>query len=149
MPSPRRSTGGAHVAGSTISCASASAPASSISSPLPAFARGDENENNAAWEGGINAATGVYTDIPPLASLIGGNPVYSAIPMASAYGGILGALSASLGLFDRQRNGRGQRIEVPLADAVMSAMALLIVRMEGQPQRYNYPPINDTMIWGT
>ena len=113
---------------------------------LPAFARGDENENNAAWEGGINAATGVYTDIPPLASLIGGNPVYSAIPMASAYGGILGALSASLGLFDRQRNGRGQRIEVPLADAVMSAMALLIVRMEGQPQRYNYPPIDDTMM---
>jgi crotonobetainyl-CoA:carnitine CoA-transferase CaiB-like acyl-CoA transferase len=113
---------------------------------LPGFAQGDENETNAAWEGGINAATGVYTDIPPIVSMIGGDPVYSAIPMASAYGGILGALSASLGLFNRQRSGHGQRFEVPLADAVMSAMALLIVRMEGQPPRYNYPSVDDTMM---
>ncbi len=113
---------------------------------LPGFARGDENESNAAWEGGINAATGVYTDIPPIVSLIGGDPVYSAIPMASAYGGILGALTASMGLFERHRSGRGQRFEVPLADAVMSAMALLIVRMEGQPPRYNYPSIDDNMM---
>ena len=66
--------------------------------------------------------------------------------MASAYGGVLGALSASLGLFQRQRGGQGQYIEVPLADAVMSAMALLIAKIEGQPARYNFPSIDHTMM---
>jgi len=113
---------------------------------LPGFARGDENHDYPAWEGMIGAAAGVYTDIPPLGPLIGGNPVYSAIPMASAYGGVLAAVSASMGLFHRQRSGRGQRIEVPLADAVMSAMALLIVRIAGQPPRYNFPPVDHTML---
>ena len=113
---------------------------------LPGFAQGDENHQYPTWEGMIDAAAGVYTDIPPLGPLIGGNPVYSAIPMASAYGGVLGAASASMGLFHRQRSGRGQRIEVPLADAVMSAMALLIVRIAGQPPRYNFPPVDHTMM---
>ena len=113
---------------------------------LPGFAKGDGNERNPAWEGGINAAAGVYTDIPPLVPLIGGDPVFSAIPMASAYGGILGAVTASMGLFHRQRCGHGQRFDVPLADAVMSAMALLIIRIEGQPHRYNFPPLDDTMM---
>lgn len=113
---------------------------------LPGFAEGDENHEIPAWEGIINAAAGVYTDIPPLGPLIGGDPVYSSIPMASAYGGVLGALAASMGLFHRQRSGRGQRFEVPLADAVMSAMALLIVKIEGQPQRYNFPPVDHTMM---
>jgi len=113
---------------------------------LPGFAHGDENHNYPAWEGMIDAAAGVYTDIPPLGPLIGGDPVYSAIPMASAYGGVLGAVTASMGLFHRQRSGRGQKFEVPLADAVMSAMALLIVRIEGQPARYNFPPVDHTMM---
>ncbi len=113
---------------------------------LPGFARGDDNHGQPAWEGMISAAAGVYTDIPPLGALIGGEPVYSAIPMASAYGGILGAVTASMGLFHRQRTGQGQCFEVPLADAVMSAMALLIVNIEGQPQRYNYPPVDHTMM---
>ncbi len=113
---------------------------------LPGFAEGDENRNTPAWEGVIDAAVGVYTDISPLGPLLGGEPVYSAIPMASAYGGVLGALSASLGLFHRQRGGSGQHIEVPLADAVLSAMALLIAKIEGQPARYNYPSIDHTMM---
>ncbi|MCZ6774076.1 MAG: CoA transferase, partial [Proteobacteria bacterium] len=113
---------------------------------LPGFAEGDKNHDMPAWEGIIDAAVGVYSDISPLGPLLGGDPVYSAIPMASAYGGILGALSASLGLFHRQRGGKGQRIEVPLADAVMSAMALLIAKIEGQPARYNFPSVDHTMM---
>jgi len=113
---------------------------------LPGFAEGDENRDTPAWEGIIDAAVGVYSDISPLGSLLGGEPIYSAIPMASAYGGVLGALSATLGIFHRQRGGAGQRIEVPLADAVLSAMALLIAKIEGQPSRYNYPSIDHTMM---
>ncbi len=113
---------------------------------LPGFAEGDENSDTPAWEGVIDATVGVYSDISPLGPLLGGEPVYSAIPMASAYGGVLGALSASLGLYHRQRDGQGQRIEVPLADAVLSAMALLIAKVEGQPARYNFPSVDHTMM---
>lgn len=109
----------------------------------PGFAAGDPNRDAAAWEGSINASVGVYTDIAPLGPWIGGAPVYSAIPMASAYGGVLGAVAASLGYFHKQRTGKGQRIEVPLADAVFAAMALLIAEIDGQPSRYNFPPVDN------
>ena len=84
--------------------------------------------------------------LAPWARLLGGDPVFTAIPMASAYGGVLGALTASLGLYHRQATGQGQRLEVPLADAVMSAMALLIAEIEGQPWRYNFPMVDHVMM---
>jgi crotonobetainyl-CoA:carnitine CoA-transferase CaiB-like acyl-CoA transferase len=112
---------------------------------LPGFAAGDPRRDEAAWEGSINAATGVYTDLSPLGQLLDGEPVFSAIPMASAYGGILGAVTASLGLYHRLATGKGQYFEVPLADAVISAMALLIAKVEGQPSRYFFPPIEAGM----
>ena len=113
---------------------------------LPGFAEGDPRREIAAWDGLINASAGVYTDISPVGRLLGGAPVFSAIPMASAYGGVLGALSVSLALHHRRRTGRGQRIEVPLADAVMAAMALLIADIDGQPWRYNFPAMDHHML---
>ena len=38
---------------------------------LPGFAAGDPRRNDAAWEGGIAGATGVYTDLSTLGRLIG------------------------------------------------------------------------------
>ncbi len=113
---------------------------------LPGFAAGDPKRELPAWEGTINAALGVYTNISPAGSVLGGEPIYSAIPMASAYGGILGAVSASMALYYRERSGQGQFIEVPLADAVMAAMALLIAEVEGQPSRYNLPAIDNDVL---
>ena len=112
---------------------------------LPGFAEGDPLRAVPAWEGVVDASVGVYTNISPLGALLG-TPTYSAVPMASAYGGVLGALAASLGLYHRQRTGRGQRIEVPLADAVMAAMALLACKIEGQPSRYNFPTIDSAVL---
>lgn len=112
---------------------------------LPGFAEGDPMRDVPAWEGTVCAAVGVYTDISPLGALLG-TPAYTAIPMASAYGGVLGSLAASLGLYRRQRTGRGQHIEVPLADCVMAAMALLTCKIEGQPSRYNFPPIDNAVL---
>ena len=112
---------------------------------LPGFAQGDPMRDVPAWEGTVCAAVGVYSDISPLGALLG-RPVYTAIPMASAYGGVLGSLAASLGLYRRQRTGRGQHIEVPLADCVMAAMALLTCKIEGQPSRYNFPPIDNAVL---
>ena len=112
---------------------------------LPGFAEGDPLRSVPAWEGVIDASVGVYTNISVLGALLG-TPVYSAIPMASAYGGVLGSLAASLGLYHRQRTGRGQHIEVPLADCVMAAMALLTCKIEGQPSRYNFPTIDNAVL---
>ena len=112
---------------------------------LPGFAEGDPLRSVPAWEGVIDASVGVYTNISVLGALLGA-PTYSAIPMASAYGGVLGSLAASLGLYHRQRTGRGQHIEVPLADCVMAAMALLTCRIEGQPSRYNFPTIDNAVL---
>mgnify|MGYP001162367992 CR=1 FL=1 len=109
---------------------------------LPGFAAGDPRRDDAAWEGAISGATGVYSDLSSLGRLIGGAPIYTSIPMASAYGGILGAATASLGFFGFQRNGLGQRFEVPLADAVMSAMALLIAKLDGAPDHYDFPALD-------
>ncbi len=113
---------------------------------LPGFAKGDVRHQAYAWEGAVNAAVGVFTDVAPLGPLLGGEPIYTAIPMASAYGGVHGALAAALGLFHRMRSGQGQHIEVPLADAVLSAMALLAAKIEGQPARYNLPSIDNPMM---
>ena len=112
---------------------------------LPGFAEGDPMRSVPAWEGIIDASVGVYTNISPLGALLGA-PTYSAVPMASAYGGVLGSLAASLGLYHRQRTGRGQHLEVPLADCVMAAMALLTCKIEGQPSRYNFPTIDNAVL---
>jgi len=113
---------------------------------LPGFAEGDEHHELPAWEGIVNAAVGIYTDVSPLGPLLGGDPIYSAIPMASAYAGVLGAVSASMGLYHRECSGQGQRVVVPLADAIMSAVGLLITKIEGLPERYNIPQIDNTMM---
>ena len=113
---------------------------------LPGFAEGDDNFELPAWEGIVNAAVGIFTDVSPLGPLLGGDPIYSAIPMASAYGGILGAATASMGLYHRERSGQGQRAVVPLADAVLSAMGVLIMKIDGLPERYNVPMIDNTML---
>jgi crotonobetainyl-CoA:carnitine CoA-transferase CaiB-like acyl-CoA transferase len=122
------------------------AGATSVYVALHGFAEGDANRDVHAWEGVIDASVGVFTDISALGQLLGGDPIYTAIPMASAYGGVHGALAASLGLYHLCRTGHGQRIEVPLADAVMSAMALLAAKFEGQPARYNLPTVDNPMV---
>lgn len=112
---------------------------------VPGFAEGSPMGSTAAWEGTIAASVGVYTDIHALGPLLGGPPIFSAIPMASAYGGVHAAIAATMCFVQKLRTGQGQRIEVPLADAVLSAMALLIMKVEGQPRRYDLPPIDKTM----
>jgi crotonobetainyl-CoA:carnitine CoA-transferase CaiB-like acyl-CoA transferase len=112
---------------------------------IPGFAEGSAFAGTAAWEGTIDASVGIYTDIHALGPLLGGPPIFSAIPMASAYGGVHAAIAATMGFAHRLTTGQGQRIEVPLADAVLSAMALLIMKINGQPRRFDLPPIDKAM----
>lgn len=112
---------------------------------MPGFASGSALSGIAAWEGTIAASTGIYTDIHGAGPIFGGQPIFTAVPMASAYGGVHAAIAATMGLLHRLNTGIGQRIEVPLADAALSAMALLAMEIEGQPRRYDLPPIEKAM----
>ena len=112
---------------------------------MPGFASGSPLDGVAAWEGTIAASTGIYTDVHSSGPILGGQPIFTAVPMASAYGGVHAAVAATMGLLHRINTGAGQRIEVPLADAALSAMALLAMEIEGQPRRYDLPPIEKAM----
>lgn len=112
---------------------------------IPGFAEGSPMADTAGWEGTVAASVGVFTDIHSLGPVYGGPPLFSSLPMASAYGGVHAAIAATMGFAHRLRSGEGQRIEVPLADAVLSAMALLIMKIDGQPRRFDLPPIEKAM----
>lgn len=111
----------------------------------PGFASGSSMADTPAWEGTVAASTGVYTGIHGTGPVLGGTPIFTAVPMASAYGGVHAAVAATIGLLQRINTGSGQSFEVPLADAVLSAMALLAMEVEGQPQRYDLPLIDRAM----
>lgn len=112
---------------------------------IPGFAEGSEWDGVAAFEGTVAASVGVYTDIHALGPILGGPPIFSSVPMASAYGGVHAAIAATMAFLERLKTGAGRHLEVPLADALLSAMALLIMKVEGQPQRFDLPPIDKAM----
>ncbi len=103
---------------------------------LPGFASSDDEKASIrAFEGVVGAATGVFTNIRRNPS-----PVYTSIPMGSTYGAIHGAIAVTLALYARQTTGRGDVIEVPLVGAAMSAMAMLLFKVENLPRRYTAVP---------
>jgi len=107
---------------------------------LPGFASTDaERRDLRGFESIVSAASGQFTDMGLNRVLMGINPSYSPLPLASAYGAVLGANAVILALFHRQRTGRGDRIEVPLASALMEGLAYNSQRVEDYPQRYKSP----------
>jgi crotonobetainyl-CoA:carnitine CoA-transferase CaiB-like acyl-CoA transferase len=84
---------------------------------LPGFAGDDPRAALPGWEGVIAAATGTYRLAEGDAA-----PAFTAIPIASSFAALLGAISITAALFSRTRDGRGQRIEVPLHDATFAAI---------------------------
>ncbi|HZS00817.1 MAG TPA: CoA transferase [Chloroflexota bacterium] len=98
---------------------------------LPGFAADDPRAALPAWEGVIGAATGTYR--AAAAGGQAGQPVYTAIPIASHFAAFLGAVSVAMALVARERDGRGQRIEVPLFDATFAAIGAHGLLIDGQP----------------
>jgi crotonobetainyl-CoA:carnitine CoA-transferase CaiB-like acyl-CoA transferase len=96
---------------------------------LPGFAADDPRAALPGWEGIIAAATGTYRlgegDAPP---------VFTALPIASSFAALLGAISIMAGLFSRARDGHGQRIEVPLYDATFEAIGANGLLVNGKPR---------------
>lgn len=94
------------------------------------------------WEGILDAACGLYTDVSPVRTFLGLDPIYSALPHCSVYGAVHGAVAVTLALLPDASGGRrGQRIEVPLASAGLSAMSSAIMRIPDQPARYDIPKL--------
>ena len=70
---------------------------------MPGFASEDpQQEGMRAWEAAIMAAGGVFSDMGLNRVLMGVNPCYSALPLASTYSASLGAYAVTLALFARE-----------------------------------------------
>ncbi|WP_144185777.1 CoA transferase [Elioraea rosea] len=107
---------------------------------LPGFASSDATHREApGWEGALGAACGLFTDVNILRHVLGFPPVFTALPHASVYGAVHGAVAVCLALLAREGSGAGDVIEVPLAAAGASAMGSAALGISPQPRRYDIP----------
>src|SRR5689334_12659687 len=105
-----------------------------ITVSLPGFASDDQLRRDwRAFESVIAAASGVFTDMGLNRVLMGVNPSFSPLPLASAYATTMAAAAVSIALFSRQRTGQGDHIEVPLASAVMEGLAYNSLHVDDYP----------------
>jgi crotonobetainyl-CoA:carnitine CoA-transferase CaiB-like acyl-CoA transferase len=100
---------------------------------LPGFASDDPRAGVAAWEGVVETATGRYRRQ--------GDPVFSAIPVSSAYAAFAGVVSTVMALHARGRDGAGQRIEVPLYDATFTLVGYQGQRVHNAPDAAPLPAL--------
>lgn len=99
----------------------------------------EENADVPAWEGVIAAAVGQFTDMGLNRILMGINPSFSPLPLASAYASVLGATAVTLALFAREKSGLGDAIEIPITAALMEGLAYNSMHVASLPDRYKSP----------
>jgi crotonobetainyl-CoA:carnitine CoA-transferase CaiB-like acyl-CoA transferase len=97
---------------------------------MPGFAPDDPRAGVRAWEGIVAASTWTYRPSP--SSLDPKQPIYTAIPIASSYAAFISAVSIAMSLITRERYGVGQRIMVPLFDAMFPAMGSRVITLHDQ-----------------
>jgi crotonobetainyl-CoA:carnitine CoA-transferase CaiB-like acyl-CoA transferase len=89
---------------------------------IPGFAAADCRAGMRVWEGMLDAAT--ENCIPragePPPDWDSTRPTYTALPLASNFGGFLAATGIVMALIARQRSGKGQHVNVPLFDAMFT-----------------------------
>lgn len=106
---------------------------------LPGFASTDADlAEIPAWEAVIAARTGQFTDMGLNRRLMGINPSFTPLALASAYGATFGAMSVLFALAARDQNG-GDHIEVPLASALLEGLSHNCAQIEDYPERYKSP----------
>ncbi len=104
---------------------------------LPGFAHNDrEWAQVQAWEATVGAAIGQFMDMGLNRVLMGINPSFSPLVLASGYAATLGSMSVSLALYAREKTGLGDIIEVPLATAMMEGLVYNSMNIENLPERY-------------
>ena len=90
---------------------------------LPGFGESHPAHDKQGWEPIIGAATGLYPKVEG-----SDEPLYSSLPIASTFAAIVGAVAVTMALCARDSTNRGQRIEVPLYDAMFTAMGRHLVK---------------------
>jgi crotonobetainyl-CoA:carnitine CoA-transferase CaiB-like acyl-CoA transferase len=91
---------------------------------MPGFAADDPRAGVPGWEGVIAAATGncrIRAGHAP-DGWDATRPTYTTLPVASNFAAFCGAFAIVASLTARHRSGRGDRIEVPLFDAMFEAI---------------------------
>jgi crotonobetainyl-CoA:carnitine CoA-transferase CaiB-like acyl-CoA transferase len=91
---------------------------------LPGFASDHPRAQEPGWEGVIGAATDMYRGDPPQVT---------PIPISSHFAAFQAAVSIAMALIARERDGLGQRIEVPLFDATFAAIGAHGLFVDGAP----------------
>ncbi|OEE65251.1 carnitine dehydratase [Enterovibrio norvegicus] len=108
-----------------------------ITLSIPGFASNDSLRKEwKATEAIIAATSGVFTDMGYNRVLMGCNPSFSPLALGSAYATTLSASSLALALFAREKHGRGDHIEVPVASALMEGLSYNSIVIEDMPDRY-------------
>ncbi len=119
-----------------------------IYNAIPGFGREDARSAMPAWEGTILAATDTFR--PPTAfrdvmqqlhrrpNDRDGDPVLTDEPMASLFAALLSSVQIGAALRIREETGAGQRVEVPLFDAMLQAAG--VYGMARLPFRPTYLP---------
>ena len=90
---------------------------------LPGYGEAHPKRQERGWEPLIGAATGLYPLVEDSVE-----PLYSPLPIASTFAAIVGAVAVTMAVCARDRSGTGQRIEVPLYDAMFTAMGRHLVK---------------------
>jgi crotonobetainyl-CoA:carnitine CoA-transferase CaiB-like acyl-CoA transferase len=93
---------------------------------MPGFAADDPRAGRPGWEGVVSAAAAAYSPLArPGETPAGGGqdtPVFSAVPIASGFAAFLAAAGVAAALRARRHLHRGQRLEIPLFDAMFVAL---------------------------
>ena len=108
-----------------------------ITLSMPGFASNDELRRDwKATEAIVAATSGTFTDMGFNRVLMGLNPSFSPLPLGSSYAISLAASSIALALFEREKTGRGDNIEVPIAAALMEGLSYNSYVVDQLPERY-------------
>ncbi|HEY3060129.1 MAG TPA: CoA transferase, partial [Chloroflexota bacterium] len=102
---------------------------------IPGFASDDPRATIPAWEGVVAAATDTYLPLgqirPPLPGEDPDQPVYTALPLASNFAAFHAATAIVMALLAREHSGQGQRIEVPMFDAMFELIGANGIMLNG------------------
>jgi len=112
---------------------------------MPGFASDDPRAEVPAWEGVVGAASGLYRR--NRVANDDGPPVYTAIPLPSAYAAIQGSVAVTMALNARERDGVGQRIAVPLFDSMYGAIGYNGYKVHGDAASPPGAGFNLTTQW--
>ncbi|MDG1164326.1 MAG: CoA transferase, partial [Porticoccaceae bacterium] len=108
-----------------------------ITLSVPGFASNDQLRSQwKATEAVVAATAGAFTDMGFNRVLMGLNPCFSPLPLASSYTITLAASSVVLALLGREKSGCGDSIEVPVIAAMMEGLSYNSYQVADLPERY-------------